>query len=78
MDNICGGSRPNRFDMDLLEMALAWLPYGHADEDATIAAFGLAVDDFHIRVLAILDHYELREIPERTKARLRLAAKQAL
>jgi hypothetical protein len=38
----------------------------------------LAVDGFHIRVLAILDRYDLREIPAPTKARVRLAAKQAL
>ena len=64
----------DRFDDGVLRLALAWLPYGGADADATYDALGLSPEQYSRFVLDVLDRCDLPQISGTTKLELRRIA----
>lgn len=71
MSNSDYSERMDRFDNGILRLALAWLPYGGADADATYDALGLSPEQYSQFVLEVLDRYDLPQISTTTKSQLR-------
>ena len=71
-------SRPDRFDNGILQIALAWLPYGGPDTDLVYDEFGISSQEFAQHVLDVLDRFDPPHLSTRTKLRLRTLAQSVL
>ncbi|MFB7718137.1 DUF3263 domain-containing protein [Nocardia sp. NPDC056100] len=58
------------FEIDMLEFAAEWAPYGGNDE-AAFLRFGLTPDQFHRRLTHLLASPAARTLDNATAARLR-------
>ncbi|MFX0573796.1 DUF3263 domain-containing protein [Nocardia nepalensis] len=60
----------NRHEIEVLEFATEWAPYGGNDAEAFVR-FGLPPKEFHMRLLRLLGSPAARALGHATVARLR-------
>ncbi|WP_036511095.1 DUF3263 domain-containing protein [Nocardia aobensis] len=65
------------FDIEMLEFATAWAPYGGNDEEAFIR-FGLRPKEFHVRLLRLLRTPPARVLGGSTLSALREQCRERL
>ena len=78
MSNVEFNTRPDRFDTAILEIALAWLPYGGPGADTVYDEFGLSWTEYARHLLGILDRFDSPQLSTATKLQLRRAALSGL
>jgi hypothetical protein len=71
-------NRPDRFDTGILQVALAWLPYGGAGADTVYDEFGLSWTEYARNLLNVLDRFDPPQLSTRTKSQLRKIALSVL
>jgi hypothetical protein len=71
-------TRPDRFDTAILQIGLAWLPYGGVGADTVYDEFGLSWEEYARNLLSVLDRFDSPQLSARTKLQLRKVALSVL